>query len=48
MLFRSTPLIFAAAVVVVAETAILLGLVALAERLLLGGDDAVTLGSDGQ
>lgn len=43
-----TPLIFAAAVVVVAETAILLGLVALAERLLLGGDDTVTLGSDGQ
>ncbi|MBW3083510.1 ABC transporter permease [Bifidobacterium phasiani] len=43
-----TPLIFAAAVVVVAETAILLGLTTLAERLLLGDDDTLALGSDGQ
>lgn len=41
-----TPLIFSAAVVVVTETAILLGLVALAERLLLGGDDTMSLGSE--
>lgn len=43
-----TPLIFSAAVVVVAETAMLLGVVTLAERLLLGEDDTIDAGSDGQ
>ena len=42
-----TPLIFSAAVVVVAETAILLGLVALTERLLLGVDDTTSLVDEG-
>lgn len=43
-----TPLIFSATVVVVAETALLIGAVSLAERLLLGPDDTVAFNGDGQ
>ncbi len=43
-----TPLIFAATVVVIVETAVLLGLVSLIERLLLGVDNTVDSSNDGQ
>ncbi|RSX52259.1 ABC transporter permease [Bifidobacterium samirii] len=43
-----TPLIFSATVVVIAETAILLALISLAERLLLGDDDTIAVGSEGE
>lgn len=44
-----TPPIFSAAIIIIAETGILLGIVGLAERLLLGSDDdAPTLATDGE
>lgn len=43
-----TPLIFSATVVVVALTALLIGAISLAERLLLGPDDTIAFNEDGQ
>ena len=43
-----TPLIFSATVVVIAETAILLALISFAEWLLLGDDDTIAVGSEGE
>ncbi|NEG90171.1 ABC transporter permease [Bifidobacterium aerophilum] len=42
-----TPLIFSATVVVIVETAVLLGVITLVERIALGEDDTVASGADG-